>query len=68
MNASGNKGIPSDERVYFKILLPKSHNKQKSIPVFVGCQWSVGKITDSIAEVAKVSFIVIEKSINIIIF
>lgn len=52
--AKGASGIPSSDRLYFLILLPKKIQNSKCKAVFVSKDWSVGKVVDSVATVCDV--------------
>ncbi|XP_040565341.1 AN1-type zinc finger protein 1 [Lepeophtheirus salmonis] len=49
MNAIGAKSIPTDDRIFFKIVLPKKN----PLSVYVSKDWSWGKALDSIANLAN---------------
>lgn len=52
--ASGQKSIPTTDRVYFNIILPQNVDKAvKSIPVFVSKTWSLGRAIDAVADECK---------------
>jgi hypothetical protein len=51
--ATGFKGIPVSDRVYF-LIYPPSTVPQKSKAVFVAKQWPVGRVIDSAAEVCNI--------------
>lgn len=51
--AAGSKGIPITDRVYFVVYPPLTF-RQKSKAVFVSKQWSIGRVTDSVAELCDI--------------
>jgi len=52
--ATGSKGIPSTDRVYFNIYHPRSVGQNKVTAVFVSKAWSLGRVIDAAAEECKV--------------
>ncbi|BFZ19474.1 hypothetical protein BsWGS_22513 [Bradybaena similaris] len=52
--ATGDQGIPQDERVYFNVVLPLE-SKKSSVPLFFSKVWTIGKIIDVIAERTSLS-------------
>lgn len=48
LHASGDKGLPQTERVYFQVYLPKEA-KDRSLPMFFCTKWTVGKLIDTAA-------------------
>lgn len=48
--ATGLKSIPTTNRVYFNINYFDSNNVEKTTPVFVSNQWTVGRAIDAIAQ------------------
>lgn len=51
--ATGQKSIPTTNRVYFNIGFGPSHNSEKIVPVFVSNTWSLGRTIDAIADECK---------------
>ncbi|XP_050693985.1 AN1-type zinc finger protein 1-like [Eriocheir sinensis] len=52
--SEGEKGIPSEERIYLLVSLPpSSSSSSSSLAVFVSRAWSIGRAIDSIASIAK---------------
>lgn len=52
--ASGQKSIPSTDRVYFNVALPQGDESTvKAVPVFVSKTWSLGRTIDAIADECK---------------
>lgn len=59
MNAKGDeKGVPPEDRVYFKVHLPleKSDKGLKEKNLFVSGSWSLGKALDSMAKMCQVDY------------
>ncbi|XP_013383762.1 AN1-type zinc finger protein 1-like [Lingula anatina] len=52
MKAVGDKGIPETEKVYIQVLLPQG-NAEKNCPMYFSKKWTIGRIVDKIAEIAK---------------
>jgi len=52
--ATGQKSIPTTDRVYFSVNLPQNVDKTvKIVPVFVSKSWSLGRTIDAIADECK---------------
>lgn len=51
--ATGLKGIPTTNRVYFNIGFGPSQKSEKIVPVFVSKTWSLGRTIDAIADECK---------------
>ncbi|KAJ7338957.1 hypothetical protein JRQ81_012859 [Phrynocephalus forsythii] len=52
MHACGDTSLPQTERIYFQVFLPKG-SKEKCKPMFFCSSWSIGKIIDFAASLAK---------------
>uniref|UniRef100_A0A6J0T799 AN1-type zinc finger protein 1 isoform X1 n=1 Tax=Pogona vitticeps TaxID=103695 RepID=A0A6J0T799_9SAUR len=52
MHACGDVSLPQTERIYFQVFLPKE-TKEKSKPMFFCSRWSIGRVIDSAASLAK---------------
>ena len=53
MKSSGSQSVPTEERFYFRVLLPIG-GANSECPVFVSSKWSMGKVLDAVATVCKV--------------
>lgn len=51
--ATGSPSVPTTDRIYFLVILPKSLNKGAK-PVFVSKDWSIGKVIDSASTICNV--------------
>ncbi|XP_076868372.1 AN1-type zinc finger protein 1 isoform X2 [Brachyhypopomus gauderio] len=51
LHASGDKGLPQTERIYFQVFLPKG-TPTSTLPMFFSSKWSVGKVVDFTASQA----------------
>ncbi|KAJ8277616.1 hypothetical protein GJAV_G00077580 [Gymnothorax javanicus] len=52
LHADGDKGLPQIERTYFQVFLPKEA-KDTCLPMFFCSKWSIGKVVDYAASLAK---------------
>lgn len=52
--ATGDKSVPNDDRVFFNVILPLGSHK-KSVPMFFSRSWCVGKAVDKAASAASIS-------------